>query len=236
MLPVQRISVVPCEMNSSINPSAWRTYLSKESRQAVREKIRGALATCCNNNVEEVLDMAASIEEEVLFASSLGRLDYFKGSFDYEMLVKKKRRELMSPVTRQLQVKRQRQSSSSTVNLSRLSQLGALPPLAVESGSPTPPPARLGKQDSQPATPLQDKDTVTAVLTNIEQLQEPPHTEEQQQMHDKHLILKKGQSHKAPLTPGVISTQLPSSHLDTTALIGGKLAPITCELGVAEAT
>ena len=105
--------------------------------------------------------MAASIEEEVLYASALSRVDYFKGAFDYDMLIKTKKRG-------QLEGKRQRQSSTpapepSSPKKQKCIGAGALvgdsqaaavlPPSVVESNSASASqPAKLNVLGSAPGS------------------------------------------------------------------------------------
>jgi hypothetical protein len=71
----------------------WRTYLTIEERQAVRQKIRSAYSKSCTN-YKELLQTVVAIEEELLHVSAPSRLDYFKSGFDFENRVKTKRGQL----------------------------------------------------------------------------------------------------------------------------------------------
>jgi hypothetical protein len=71
----------------------WRTYLTIEERQAVRQKIRSAYSKSCST-YKALLQTVVAIEEELLHVSAPSRLDYFKSGFDFENRVKTKRGQI----------------------------------------------------------------------------------------------------------------------------------------------
>jgi hypothetical protein len=79
--------------SSGAGKEEWRTFLTIEDRQSVREKIRAAYMAHCKS-FEELLDACVAIDEELLHISAPSRLDYFKSSFDFDARVQLKRRQL----------------------------------------------------------------------------------------------------------------------------------------------
>jgi hypothetical protein len=79
--------------SSGVGKDEWRTFLTIEDRQSVREKIRAAYLAHCKT-FDELLDACVAIDEELLHIAAPSRLDYFKSSFDYDARVQLKRRQL----------------------------------------------------------------------------------------------------------------------------------------------
>ena len=73
--------------------SDWRTFMSIEERQSIRDKIRSAYTSHCSS-FDELLDTVVAIEEEMVHASAPSRLDYFKTGLEYESRVAAKRGQL----------------------------------------------------------------------------------------------------------------------------------------------
>ena len=73
--------------------SDWRTFMSIEERQSIRDKIRSAYTTHCSS-FDELLDTVVAIEEEFVHISAPSRLDYFKTGLEYESRIAAKRIQL----------------------------------------------------------------------------------------------------------------------------------------------
>jgi hypothetical protein len=69
----------------------WRAYVAIEERSAVREKIRQAYRRNCAT-YEQLLETVCGIDEEIIYAGSVTRMDYFKSSIDWDnrILIKNK--------------------------------------------------------------------------------------------------------------------------------------------------
>eukprot|EP01083_Nonionella_stella_P041366 112154_1 len=72
-------------------PADWRSFVAIEERQSVRTKLRAAYSRQCRT-LEEMIEVAAAVGEELLYCSAPSRLDYFKSSIDWEnrLQIKKK--------------------------------------------------------------------------------------------------------------------------------------------------
>jgi len=69
----------------------WRAYVAIEERSAVREKIRQAYRRNCPT-YDQLLETVCGIDEELIYAGSVTRIDYFKSSIDWDnrILIKNK--------------------------------------------------------------------------------------------------------------------------------------------------
>ncbi len=59
------------------NPNEWRSFVAIEERSAVRGKLGDAYRKACPT-YHELLELVMCIDEEILFAASPTRLEYFK--------------------------------------------------------------------------------------------------------------------------------------------------------------
>ncbi|KAG5175525.1 hypothetical protein JKP88DRAFT_351438 [Tribonema minus] len=74
--------------------SDWHVWLTIEDRTEIRRKIASAYRDACRADFEQLLETAAAIEEEWLFASAPSRLDYFKTGVQYDKRVTEKIEQL----------------------------------------------------------------------------------------------------------------------------------------------
>ena len=74
--------------------SEWRTSVTIEDRLQQRAKIRDAYNRQCGGSVSMLLEVVQAVEEELLFAGSGSRLDYFKAAIDYEARLRIKKQQL----------------------------------------------------------------------------------------------------------------------------------------------
>lgn len=80
-------------MFSPTRPVEWSRQITVEERQYIRERIKTAYKRKAPT-YEELLDVACSIEEELVFGSAPSRLDYFKCGVQYEKRVTEKQAQL----------------------------------------------------------------------------------------------------------------------------------------------
>ncbi len=71
----------------------WRLHLSIEDRQRVRKLIRDGYRAHSSTR-EELVELVGSIQEELVHAAALSRLDYFKAGFEFDKRVKAKAAQL----------------------------------------------------------------------------------------------------------------------------------------------
>jgi len=69
----------------------WRSFVSIEERTAVRKKLKEAYTKNCAS-YEDLISVVTAIDEEIVFASSSTRMDYFKTAIEWDnrLAIKKK--------------------------------------------------------------------------------------------------------------------------------------------------
>jgi len=82
--------------------SEWRALVSVEERIAIRRKVREAYFRRCPT-YESLLDTVTAVDEELLFACSAARIDYFKAAIDWDARIHVKRQQLTKPQAAALQ-------------------------------------------------------------------------------------------------------------------------------------
>lgn len=86
----------------SVNPSTalsdWRSFVAIEERTAARKKMRDAYKKTAAT-YDELLDLVAAIDEELVFGGASGRLEYFKQALDYDGRLAIKRKQLNGHIT-----------------------------------------------------------------------------------------------------------------------------------------
>lgn len=80
-------------MQSGMPTNEWRGASTIEERGGVRDKIRKAFKRNCND-YEHMVDVATAVCEELLFAVSNTRLEYFRASIQFDNRLSLKRKEL----------------------------------------------------------------------------------------------------------------------------------------------
>ena len=73
--------------------SDWRSNVTIEDRLSQRQKIHDAYARHCSN-YSQLLDCVVAVEEELVFAAAVGRLEYFRSGIDWEGKLRMKRGQL----------------------------------------------------------------------------------------------------------------------------------------------
>lgn len=73
--------------------SEWRAGVSVEERIGIRRKLREAYFRHCPS-YEALLETVTAVDEELLFACSQSRLDYFKSGIDWDGKIQIKRQQL----------------------------------------------------------------------------------------------------------------------------------------------
>lgn len=71
----------------------WRSNVTIEERLAQRHKIQDAYARHCPS-YQQLLDTVVAVEEELIFAAAVGRLEYFKSGIDWESRLRLKKGQL----------------------------------------------------------------------------------------------------------------------------------------------
>uniref|UniRef100_A0A6S9GEG3 Mediator complex subunit 15 KIX domain-containing protein n=1 Tax=Heterosigma akashiwo TaxID=2829 RepID=A0A6S9GEG3_HETAK len=84
----------PVQRQLTQQPSMdWHLCLTIEERQAIRDKVQAAYRAACPDYAS-LLEVAAAIEEEALFATAPSRLDYFRSGILYSKRVADKQKAL----------------------------------------------------------------------------------------------------------------------------------------------
>jgi len=86
-----------------------------EERTTVRGKIRDSYRKHCET-YEKLLEMVTAIDEELIFATSVSRLEYFKTAIDWENRLLIKRRHLNGQIVLQPAAKKQTSPNKTSVN------------------------------------------------------------------------------------------------------------------------
>ena len=79
---------------SAMGGPDWRTAVSIEDRLAQRTKIHDAYAKVCGESYEQLLNVVVAVEEELVFASAVGRMEYFRSGIDWEGRLRTKKGQL----------------------------------------------------------------------------------------------------------------------------------------------
>lgn len=84
----------------------WRTFVTIEERQNVRRRLKQAYLKVFQfdernprKSFDQLLQTSSAIEEELLYASAPGKLDYLKSGYEHSMRLKKKKHALFPPDT-----------------------------------------------------------------------------------------------------------------------------------------
>lgn len=78
---------------SLAGPSDWRALVTVEERVSIRRRVRDAYARLCPT-YEALLDTLTAVDEELLFACTQSRIDYFKAAIDWDARIQLKRQQL----------------------------------------------------------------------------------------------------------------------------------------------
>jgi len=78
--------------NGGVGPE-WRSHVTIEERTAVRKKLREAYKKNCPS-YEKLLEMAVAVDEEMVFAQAITKMDYFKAGIEWENRLTIKRQQL----------------------------------------------------------------------------------------------------------------------------------------------
>ena len=84
----------PSSTSASSSSSDWRTSVTIEDRLQQRSKLRDAYSRQSAGSLSVLLELVQAVEEELLFAGSGSRLDYFKAAIDYEARLRIKKQQL----------------------------------------------------------------------------------------------------------------------------------------------
>ncbi len=94
---MRQISRIPSAAGVSGGAGAasgeWRAGISVEERISIRRRVKEAYLLRCST-YESLLDTATAVEEELLFACSNNRIDYFKAAIDWDARIQIKRQQL----------------------------------------------------------------------------------------------------------------------------------------------
>ena len=71
----------------------WRALVSVEERIVIRRKLRDSYLKHCPT-YQELIDTATAVDEELLFACSTNRIDFFKSSIDWDTRIQIKCQQL----------------------------------------------------------------------------------------------------------------------------------------------
>ena len=74
--------------------SDWRANVSIEDRLAQRAKIFDAYSRACSESYEQLLDVVVAVEEELVFAAAVGRMEYLRSVIDWEGRLRMKKGQL----------------------------------------------------------------------------------------------------------------------------------------------
>lgn len=79
--------------SSAAAPADWRAFVTIEDRTSQRKTIKDAYKKQCPT-YDELLEAVCAIDEELLFASSNSRTDYFRSGIDWTSRLQVKRRQM----------------------------------------------------------------------------------------------------------------------------------------------
>lgn len=85
-------------LNGAVQSGDWRALVSVEERITIRRRLREAYLRHCTS-YNDLLDTATAVDEELLFACSTNRIDFFKSSIDWDTRIQIKCQQLKNPLT-----------------------------------------------------------------------------------------------------------------------------------------
>ena len=83
-------------LNGTVQSGDWRALVSVEERITIRRRLREAYLRHCTS-YNDLLDTATAVDEELLFACSSNRIDFFKSSIDWDTRIQIKCQQLKNP-------------------------------------------------------------------------------------------------------------------------------------------